>query len=174
MLLFLSFVLHAQTGIKEKAILSLKKMFGDSVTVREQIFHLTKAEVDSILTIAKTGWRDDRVDAYICSTKGKVVGYGFVDNVKGKVQFITYLVGVGVNGEVNDVDVLVYREAYGSEITYESFRKQFRNKTARDKFRPGRDIKNISGATISARAITQGVGRVLATFSILQSQLQNK
>ena len=91
---------------------------------------------------------------------------------RSKTQFITYLVAIDTSGAVKDVDVLVYRESYGGEIAYESFRKQFRSKTANDELKPGKDIKNISGATISVRAITQGVKKILTTFDVIRNKLR--
>ena len=82
------------------------------------------------------------------------------------------MAGLRPNGEVQDIDVLAYRESYGGEIGYESFRKQFRDKSVRDKLQPGRDIRNISGATISVRAITAGVKKILATYELLKARLR--
>ena len=114
----------------------------------------------------------DSLEVLVCRTKGRIVGYGFIDDVKGKTQYITYLTALEPGGEVADIDVLVYRESYGGEIAYESFRKQFRRKTANDRLQPGRDIRNISGATISVRAITDGVKKILLTFDLLRSRLE--
>ena len=114
---------------------------------------------------------DAVVRVFRCIARGKTVGYGFLDEVKGKTRLITYLVGVEPDGRVNDVDVLVYRESYGGEIGYETFRKQFRGKSSPDRLTPGKDIKNISGATISVRAITGGVKRILATFNVIRPGL---
>jgi Na+-translocating ferredoxin:NAD+ oxidoreductase RnfG subunit len=102
---------------------------------------------------------------------GTISGYGMADIVRGKVQPFMYLVGLTRNGEVNDIDVLEYREAYGGEIAYQSFLAQFNKKTSRDELTPGRTIKNISGATISVRSITFGIRRVLATFDIIEPRL---
>ncbi len=160
-------------GVNEKVVHSLKKMFGDSVSVTLTKIILSTDEKKQIFDNAKTSWNKDTITTYVCkSTSKSIIGYGFTDDVKGKVQFITYLVGVKLSGEIVDVDILSYREAYGGEIMYESFRKQFINKTASDQLTPGKDIKNISGATISVRAITLGVKRILTTFELLHKRIQ--
>src|SRR6185436_5607616 len=66
---------------------------------------------------------------------------------------------------LKDVDVLVYREPQGGEVAYEPWRKQFRGKTAEAPLVVGKDIKNISGATISSHSVTLGVRRTLAELS---------
>ncbi len=160
----------SQEHINNKAYSSLKKLFGDSVTITREAAFLTSDEHKIILKQVKIGWTNDSVIVFRCNFHDSTIGYGFVDNVKSKTQLITYLVSLTPIGEVKDVDVLVYRESYGGEIAYESFRKQFRQKTVLDELRPGKDIKNISGATISVRAISQGVKKILATYDVIRNK----
>src|SRR2546427_6382509 len=49
-------------------------------------------------------------------------------------------------------DILVYREPYGGEVAYEPWRRQFRGKSTGDSLRVGKEIRSISGATISVHA----------------------
>ncbi len=172
LLLLNSFQLYGQTSIETKAMESLKKMFGDSVSVYRVSFILNADEKKLIAERSKTRWANDTLAVFRCFKGSTTLGYGFLDNVKGKMQLITYLVGVVPTGEIKDTDVLVYRESYGGEIGYESFRKQFRGKSANDDLRPGSAIKNISGATISVRAITYGVQRILATYEVIQQRIK--
>jgi H+/Na+-translocating ferredoxin:NAD+ oxidoreductase subunit G len=55
----------------------------------------------------------------------------------------------------------VYREPYGGEVAYDAWRRQFRGKSSDDALQVGRDIRTISGATISVNAVTLGVRRAL-------------
>jgi Na+-transporting NADH:ubiquinone oxidoreductase subunit NqrC len=47
------------------------------------------------------------------------------------------------------------------------WRAQFSGKRASDALQFGREIKNISGATLSSRHVTDGVRRVLATYALV-------
>ena len=170
-LLFIKGDTFAQSLIEGKVVASLKRIFGDTILVRSSTFRFNTAVNDSLAHHSITKWQTDSINIYVCQAYGKTIGYGFIDNVKGKTQFITYLVAIDTSDAIKDVDVLVYRESYGGEIAYESFRKQFRNKTAQDELKPGKDIKNISGATISVRAIAQGVKKILATFDIIRNKI---
>jgi len=107
----------------------------------------------------------DTVTVLRVSNGGTLLGFARVRNVKGKDQPITYLVAVDDHAALKDIDVLVYREPYGGEVAYEAWRKQFRGKTAADPLIVGKDIKNISGATISSHSVTLGVRKTLADFS---------
>jgi len=94
----------------------------------------------------------------------RLVGYFIVDEVYGKHEFITYAVALEADGRVRQIEVLVYRESYGYEIRNSAWRAQFIGKNSDDPLTLDQDIKNISGATMSCRHISEGVRRLLATY----------
>jgi hypothetical protein len=94
-----------------------------------------------------------------------LLGFAIVGNVIGKEQPITFLVAIDPADHLKDVDILVYREPHGGEVAYEPWRKQFRGKTANDPLRVGKEIRNISGATISVRSVTLGVRMLLTELT---------
>jgi len=96
---------------------------------------------------------------------GVLVGYAVVENVRGKDQPITCLVATDTALVLMDIDILVYREPYGGEVAYEAWRRQFRGHGPADSLIVGRQIRGISGATISVNAVTAGVRRILADLS---------
>lgn len=91
-------------------------------------------------------------------------GWFFVDEVVGKHEFIIYAVGLTASGAVKGIEIMDYRETYGYEVRDAKWRTQFAGKTARDPLTLDKDIKNISGATLSCRHITDGVKRLLAVY----------
>lgn len=93
-----------------------------------------------------------------------LLGFAQVRNVKGKDQPITFLVATDSALQLRDIDILVYREAYGGEVAYEPWRRQFRGKGPADALKPDADIRGISGATISVHAVTAGVRKTLQDF----------
>lgn len=98
---------------------------------------------------------------------GKSAGWFLVDRVIGKHEYITYAVALTPDGAVKGVEILDYRESYGGEIRNANWRRQFTGKRAGLGLRLGRDIKNISGATLSSRHVTDGVRRLLLTWQML-------
>jgi len=64
--------------------------------------------------------------------------------------------------------VLVYRSTYGGEIMSRSWLKQFIGKTKGESMEMNKDIDGISGATLSAPSITQGV----KDLSLLLAEIQ--
>lgn len=137
--------LAAQSAPPGKVSKSVERIFGAGVQV-----DTVKVDTASVLRISRAG---------------ALLGFAQVRNVKGKEQPITFLVAVDDHDALKDIDVLVYREPYGGEVAYEPWRKQFRGKRATDPLIVGKDIKNISGATISSHSVTLGIRRALADFT---------
>jgi Na+-translocating ferredoxin:NAD+ oxidoreductase RnfG subunit len=93
-------------------------------------------------------------------------GWFIVDEVVGKHEFITYAAGINADGSVKQIEIMDYRETYGGQIRDHKWRAQFVGKTSKSTLKLDSDIKNISGATLSCRHITDGVKRLLAFYEI--------
>jgi Na+-translocating ferredoxin:NAD+ oxidoreductase RnfG subunit len=94
-------------------------------------------------------------------------GWFIVDRVLGKHEMITYAVALTPDGAVKRIEILEYRETYGGEVRNERWRQQFVGKRFGAPLKLGADIKNISGATLSSRHISDGVRRLLVTWQLL-------
>ncbi|MBI5432279.1 MAG: FAD:protein FMN transferase [Planctomycetes bacterium] len=100
----------------------------------------------------------ERLEFYeVRNERGDLSGWALQRDVLGKSEPITYLVAFDTNKRVRSVEILAYRESHGGEVRREAFRKQFVGKGLESKLELGRDVRNISGATLSCRAITDGV-----------------
>ena len=93
-------------------------------------------------------------------------GWFIVDEVVGKHEFITYAAGLTADGSIKQIEIMDYRETYGGQIRDQKWRAQFVGKTSKSTLKLDSDIKNISGATLSCRHITDGVKRLLAFYEI--------
>lgn len=91
-------------------------------------------------------------------------GLFVVDRVVGKHEYITVAIGISPNGTVKQIEIMDYRESYGYEVRDASWRSQFVGKSASSPLQLGQDIKNISGATLSSKHITDGVKRVMQKY----------
>lgn len=94
-------------------------------------------------------------------------GWFLVDETVGKHEFITFALGLRADGTVQAIEIMDYREAYGYEVRGKRWRAQFAGHAAATPLRFGHDIKNISGATLSARHLTEAVNRLLATHELV-------
>ena len=91
-------------------------------------------------------------------------GYFVVERVVGKHEYITVAIGINANGTVKRIEIMDYRESYGYEVRDASWRAQFVGKSANSPLQLGEDIKNISGATLSSKHITDAVKSVLQRY----------
>jgi Na+-translocating ferredoxin:NAD+ oxidoreductase RnfG subunit len=96
---------------------------------------------------------------------GATEGWLIVDQVIGKAEAITYALALDAHGAVTRLEVLEYRETHGGEIRLAPWRRQFVGKTSADPVRLDADIRNISGATLSCRHVTDGVRRLLSLYA---------
>jgi len=121
-------------------------------------FDSVRANVDPAAVGAAAGWSPRIWQA----RKGdKTLGWFFADAVIGKSELINYSLALDGQGAVIALEVLEYREAHGGEVRLAPWRKQFVGKTSHDPVALNQDIKNISGATLSCRHLTEGVQRLL-------------
>lgn len=101
------------------------------------------------------------IHIFLCETKDETTSYALIDNEIGKHRPITYIVGITPAGIVSGVEIMVYRETHGGQIRRRTFLEQYRGRSSSDSFQVGREIENITGATLSAKAISRGVQRDL-------------
>lgn len=122
---------------------------------------------EQIKTLAGVSVRYDEQHAVAAMQGDQQLGWFIVDNVIGKHEFITYAVALSLDGKVQGIEILSYRETHGGQIRNPEWRIQFVGKTVQDKFKLNQDIPNISGATLSCRNVTDGVKRLLAVQQLL-------
>lgn len=108
---------------------------------------------------------EDRYPVITAYEGSRKLGRAIIVEEIGKHRGITFVVGVDPSGRVAGVAILVYREHYGGEVRDRRFLAQYRGKRADDPLRPAEDIRNIAGATLSARAIGRGVKKALAVLA---------
>lgn len=164
-LLFFSTRLYAEVYLTNEQ--ALKMALPEADLVEKKVAIVTEKQKKKIQTLLPAK-RISRTYRYHTGTKnGKITGYAKIDNVIGKSQPITFMVVLNPDGSIKMVEILAYRKTQGGEIRHKRFRDQFKGKKVTDPLRLNSDIKNISSATLSSRAITDGVRRIVAYLSVL-------
>src|SRR5574341_674103 len=132
-----------------------------------------REKVKSLIGKVEPSIWEKEYKTFIAKKDSKVIGYAVIVEEIGKHRPITFIVGVTPEGEAGNIAVMIYREAYGSEIRTKRFLKQYEGKTLNDPIRTRKDIVNISGATLSVRASNVGVKKALALISVLYLRGEN-
>lgn len=127
---------------------------------------LTEEQAKAISHTSGVDVRSRQIKAWRVSTGGWFI----VDEVVGKHEYIPFALALDNKGAVKGVEILEYREAYGDQIRNPEWRKQFVGKTAATKLQLDKNIRNVSGATLSCKHITDGVERLLVTYDLVLKQ----
>ena len=104
-----------------------------------------------------------RSEIYEGTAGGHLVGYAVKTAPRGYSGEIVMLVGVDPEFRVQGMKILSQRETpgLGTNVAKPKFQKQFIGKGVQDALEPKKDIDAITGATISSRAVCEGVKTVL-------------
>jgi len=112
------------------------------------------------------------VEVNLAKKGGKIIAVAFrMVSHKGYGGDIALLMGVDMRGVVTGVEILSMHETpgLGARILEEPFKRQFKGKSlSTTKWavkKDGGDIDQITGATISPRAVTEAIHRGLEIFS---------
>jgi len=147
LLTLLSASAHAG-GVYQEPDAFIAEVFADKPPKAELIWpdKELKAEIKDILGHDYKGlriryWKQDKRTAWILDEigKDKPITTGFVIN----------------NGRIERVRVLIFRESRGWEVRHAFFTDQFDNASLYKDTQLDRHIDNISGATLSVRAVTK-------------------
>ena len=158
---------HARGDVQSTDERALKVAFPEADSIGKELIALT---ADERVAISKKLELQDapRIFKYwVAKQHGSVIGYAVIDDARGKEQPITYLVSVDARLVIRSVEILAYRESRGGEVRQSEWRAQFKDKSCANPLRVGADIRNIAGATISCRSLTDGVRKQMACFATL-------
>lgn len=114
---------------------------------------ITKASRERVRNAVLRVWKSDAGEWFI------------FDTVIGKHENIDLAVALDAQGQVTGIEILTYRESYGFEVRNAKWRAQFHGRDHSRLLKLDDPIRNISGATLSCRHITDGVNRLTHTWN---------
>ncbi|MGJ8671388.1 FMN-binding protein [Rubritalea sp.] len=138
---------------------------GEKIT--QKTVTLTKEQMKSIKASSRVRVSRNTINAYKTSSGAWFI----VDQVYGKHEFIDFAIGITASGKVKGLEILTYRESYGHEVRNPKWRAQLHGQTINSPCKIDKDVKNISGATLSAVHITDGTRRLLHTWNQILKNL---
>src|SRR3989339_901685 len=149
-----------QAYLTEEQALAL--VFPECEEIVADEFIMTPEEKSSLEKLLSRRLYEEGFKTYIGRKNGSIQGYAIITEEIGKFHPFTFVVGVGTDGKISNVAVLVYRESRGGEIAKKRFLYQFMEKSINNPIRINKDIINITGATMSVQCMCAGVRKVLA------------
>jgi electron transport complex protein RnfG len=144
---------------------ALELAFPDAITQRETLFlsddqrNLAEKESGSEISSAlATRYVAKGVD-------GAVLGWAYIDTHRVRTLPETLMVVIGADGAVRRVEVVTFREPL-EYMPREGWYGQYDGQHLDDDLALKRDIRPVTGATLTARATTEAVRRVLAIHAV--------
>lgn len=164
--LFCTITPKAWAKIYMNADQARRAIWGDTAMSPHPV-QLTKAQMKAIKKASRVRVRSSKINAW----KTEDGGWFILDEIIGKHENIDMAFGLDSQGRVTGVEILEYRETYGYEVANPKWRSQFYGKDASERLKLDKQIRNISGATLSCRHITDGVNRLTQTWALVLKDL---
>lgn len=151
---------HAKTFLTMDE--ALASVYPDAEVVRTTVY-LTDAQQRHIEKVAGSRLTSSIVHPYEVRRNGERVAVVFFDAHRVRTLPQTLMVALDAQGVVEAVRVLVFAEPE-EYLAPSGWIAQFTGKALTDELQLERGIDGITGATLTARATTQGVRRLAAVF----------
>lgn len=163
LLLFLSFTL------------SFAQVLGDPVALTQHAFNAKSVESQNIILSEEQTQQLSKVSMqkietklyrlYIAKNDAKTVGYGVLLNKKVRTKTAIALYLIGTDNKIKSIEIVAFNEPM-EYLPTKTWLDGFDNKSAANTLRLNQDIPTVSGATLSARAITDGARIALSLIDI--------
>ncbi len=158
-------VVSAASSVGATVLLSVEEAlelaFPGATTLRETLF-LTEDQIRDAGRISGTEFSSALVTRYVATgDDGAVIGYAYLDTHRVRTLPETLMIVVGADGTVVRVEVVVFREPV-EYMPREGWYRQYDGEQLDEDLVLDRDIRPVTGATLTARATTEAVRRVLS------------
>jgi len=153
------------TLLFSKSSLSLEKIFkesfGEMVSIGQKNITLSHADIKILEQRAETKIASKKIRFYVIKEAKNIVGYAVLlfQRIRTKQAAILYLIDKDIT--IKNIEILAFHEP--SEYKpYRTWKKAFLGKGLDDNLKVGYGIPTISGATLSARSISDASRIALA------------
>ncbi len=142
----------------------IKESYKDNVTIQKKRLMLSKDELLKIKKMAKLPVKSKLYRYYEVKKDDKTIAYAILiaQKVRTKKATILYFIK---DEKVKFIEILAFLEPH-EYIPKDSWIQQFKDKNILEPFKVGKDIPTISGATLSAKTITDSARLAIALYRL--------
>jgi len=148
----------------------LQSAFPGTQVSRESLF-LTPAQLEAVAQESGVDGQRALTTRFILRDEDQVVGWAYLDTHRVRTLPETLLVMIDQGGRVRRVEVVVFREPL-DYLPPPRWYRQFDGRSLNPRLELKADIRPMTGATLSVRAATDAVRRVLAVHAVVQREVQ--
>lgn len=145
---------------------ALRLAFPQAEAIRESVF-LSTRQLEMAAEESGVDGQRALATRFTLKVQDRVVGWAYLDTHRVRTLPETVLVMIDQGGEIRRIEVVAFREppAY---LPPQRWYDQFENRVLDDQLELKAGIHSMTGATLSARAATDAVRRVLAVHAVVQ------
>lgn len=147
----------------ERTQAALKSLFPQAERFTPKDVFLTDELAAKLQSLARTKITERVVTFYVATVAGQPVGYAVIHTHKVRTKNETLVLGLEPDGKLRRIDLAVFLEPEEYAPTPQ-WLAQFPGKSTADRLTVGDDVMAISGATLSARSISETARWVLLAF----------
>ncbi len=148
------------------------KLYFPGATIERKTLFLTDGQQGEIQRVAKARVESKIVTYYVARALGRLAGVAFLETQTVRTMPATIMVIVDPDTTVWIVEIMAFYEPT-DYLPSERWLGQYRGRSSEDDLFLKRGIQNISGATLSAQTISDGVRRWLAVYIVAVAQEVN-
>jgi len=145
---------------------ALALAFPGAERIEERVFILTDAQKAEVERQARAPLESQLWTIHVGWKGAEVLGYAVIDSHVVRTMPETFMVVIDPKGTLRRVDVLAFHEP-PEYLPTARWIEQFPGRGLDDDLKLGAGVQGITGATLSAQAMTAGVRRALALFTVL-------
>lgn len=145
---------------------ALALAFPDATTERQTLF-LSDEQRDTVAGQSGAEMSSALATRYAArNADGVVIGWAYLDTHRVRTLPETLVVVLDADGAVRRVEVVIFREPF-EYMPREGWYEQFGGQELDEDLALKRDIRPVTGATLTTRATTEAVRRVLALHQVV-------
>jgi len=167
--ILITLVLPLSAKVLISPIDAMKQSFGNDAKIVKKNILLKTSQAQKIQKESKVKLTSKIFRTYRASKSGKTLGYGILINkkVRSKNGVILYI--ISKDSILKTIEIIAFNEPH-EYIPSKKWVSQFKNIKTDKQLRVGREIPTITGATMSARSITDGSRLAFSIYNELMKK----
>ena len=163
--LILLFALPAGAKMLVSPIEAMKEDYSLNAKISKKNILLSNAEFYKVQKLAKVKLKTKIYRIYTAKENGKTLGYGILINkkVRSKNGVVLYFIA---HDTLKGIEIIAFNEPQ-EYLPSKKWNSQFKNQKTDKMLKLNQDIPTITGATLSARSVTDGSRIAFAIYNIL-------
>ena len=143
---------------------AMKSSYGDKATITKKNILLSKSKAKLIEQNAQEKLSSKIFRIFKATQENQLLGYGVLVNKKVRSKNAVILYFISKDSILKSIEIIAFNEPL-EYIPSQNWNSQFQNISTDTMMKSSRDIPTITGATLSARTITNGSRIAFAIYN---------